>query len=443
MPSKTRNNKSTKKSLGTKAAKAGNRSKGSSLVTTAPVSSSTVQRMQQPQFGKVSNNGRITVRHREYIADIEMSVAFAVHTTIPVNPGQSDSFPWLSRIAQNYESYTFKTLNFVYEPQCSSATAGSVMLVLDYDAADLPPASKIEAMSFNGAVRCGAWQNAKFVSSALNNIKFSKDRYVRTDATLTSNLDIKTYDLGNFYLCTQGGLAATCGELYVEYVVEFMTPQLSEATPESGLLESNVNAVTLEAIVWDEDYGNFLTLTDHEAVGDAFTINEPGQYLIAVVWAEAIVSATAAFYRQQSGGAPAIMTPVAGLDVTNSGGIMLYVLETDPTDVFWVLPTINSGTVDHWVLRVAAYAPTGDPGPALSLKSNSKKISKSRRGHSAKSDLDKMREIFRRYRDLTVKGMPESVHCTTPICESDGVLLSHTNEGKEDERPSAGTCKTA
>jgi len=46
---------------------------------------------------------------------------------------------------------------------------------------------------------------------------------------VVASTDIKTYDLGNLYLCTSGfaGDGTVCGELYVEYTVVLMTPQIS------------------------------------------------------------------------------------------------------------------------------------------------------------------------------------------------------------------------
>lgn len=81
--------------------------------------------------------GRTRVAHREYLGDITGSVNFAIAKTVAINPGVPASFPWLAYIARQYESYYVRSMCFEYETQESTATAGTVMLAVDYDATDL------------------------------------------------------------------------------------------------------------------------------------------------------------------------------------------------------------------------------------------------------------------------------------------------------------------
>ncbi len=195
----------------------------------APVNSSRTLKTGVPDISHSgsSTDGRTRVRHREYIDDVNGSEAFAI-MQYPINPGMKQTFPWLSAFANRYESYVFRRLRFEYETATSSMTNGSVMMAVDYDAADAAPTSKRQLMSYHNAVRSGAWTECCFSGDQMDLRKFGIQRYVRR-GPLSSNLDIKTYDVGNFFLATKGEAdSSMIGELYVTYDVELITPQLPD-----------------------------------------------------------------------------------------------------------------------------------------------------------------------------------------------------------------------
>jgi hypothetical protein len=175
-----------------------------------------------------STGAATRVRHREYIADVAGVVAFGTQT-FAVNPGLAATFPWLSTLANRYESYKFHKLHFIYETTKSASTDGSVQGLIDFDAADAAPTTKALFMGHANAVRSAVWQEFVFDARARDLHKFAAERYVRSAAP-AANLDIKTYDIGNFFVGVAGCAdTSAIGELYVEYDVEFTTPQLSPA----------------------------------------------------------------------------------------------------------------------------------------------------------------------------------------------------------------------
>jgi hypothetical protein len=179
-------------------------------------------------------NGDCIVEHSEFIQDIPGSVAFGV-AGLPVNPGQSTMFPWLSQIAPNYESYKFETLIFTYENAVGSQTAGKVLLGVDYDASDPAPVDKQQFASYQGYSSDAPWKTFTQHNSRENLSKRSS-YYVRSGA-VPANSDIKLYDVGNLFVATQGMSDATnVGELYVKYRIKFMTPQIQN--PAVGLSKS-------------------------------------------------------------------------------------------------------------------------------------------------------------------------------------------------------------
>lgn len=185
----------------------------------------------QPRSGPPSWEGRprggARIKHREYIGDVNGSVAFTA-SSYAVNPGVSQTFPWLSRVARQYESYKFHNLCFEFDGGRAATTDGKIALVVDYDAADAIPASKLDMLNYEGASSQKIWQDSKFVCRPADLHKAASN-FVRS-APLAANLDIKTYDVGNFIVATSGQASgAFVGELFVVYDVELMTPQLSSA----------------------------------------------------------------------------------------------------------------------------------------------------------------------------------------------------------------------
>jgi len=170
-----------------------------------------------------TGDGRVRIRHREYISDIPGSVAFA-STTFVVNPGISATFPWLSVIAANYESYKFNKLCFQISTEKPTSVGGSLLMAIDYDANDAAPTTKSAIMAYHNAVRCPVWSQTDYIADKPDLNKLPQ-HYIRS--TTVSGTDLKTYDVGNLFVCTSGCADTTAlGELYVIYDVELITPQL-------------------------------------------------------------------------------------------------------------------------------------------------------------------------------------------------------------------------
>lgn len=173
-------------------------------------------------------NGNICVKHREYLFDIPGNPEYTV-TRIEGNPGLSGSFPWLCNLSVMFERYKFRKLHLVYETMKSTATNGTVLLGVDYDAQDDSPATKTAFMAFKSSVRSPTWTEVKLILNPADINQFVKERYVRSTAH-PSGTDIKTYDFGNMYVGVQGQAdSTTIGEIYVEYEVELLTPKLDNS----------------------------------------------------------------------------------------------------------------------------------------------------------------------------------------------------------------------
>ncbi len=284
--------------------------KAAQKVSVAPVSKQRRVTTGAPQIHyQGGSDGRCVVRHREYVQDISGSVGFSC-STLAVNPGIAATFPWLSQIAPNYESYIFKKCNFEFETQKSTASSGSLMMAIDYDAADSAPSDKTTLMSYMGAVRSAVWDECRFAGDRADLRKFGQQRYNRS-AALASNLDIKTYDVGNLQIATQGCAdTSAIGELYVDYEVEFHTPQKSSApaaTAAQWLRGASGTAGTSWLGTTPVSTGAAL----FTATASTLTCVVPGSYMVTVKLASSSGNIT---YDQTMSGSSAT------IDATNTNG---------------------------------------------------------------------------------------------------------------------------
>jgi hypothetical protein len=92
----------------------------------------------------------------------------------------------------------------------------------DYNAADAAPASEQIASAYYGTEEDAPWKDIKLT---FDKEELKGKRYVRTSA-LAANLDIKTYDVAQAFVCTIDGTAVNWGKVWLEYDVSLFNPQL-------------------------------------------------------------------------------------------------------------------------------------------------------------------------------------------------------------------------
>jgi len=253
--------------------RAGNKSK--------QVQPTLVGRTMKTDFPKISrgysrNQGQITVSHREHLCDVVGTGAAFTVKKIPINPGLQGSFPWLSVIALNYEKYTFKRLQYEFVPSCATSETGSVMLAIDYDAADDSPSSKQELLSYSSAVRSAPWAPCTLLSD-IKDLTRTPERYTRLGSTVG---DIKTYDLGNLFIGTSQNTQNYMGEVYVTYVVELYTP---ETVPLADRASAMFNPVGTINVANPFGTGNGILKgagITSDTKESTIVFDQPGEYLI-------------------------------------------------------------------------------------------------------------------------------------------------------------------
>jgi len=188
-----------------------------------------------PQVMNSLDNGNCIIRHREFIGNIQASIAFAVQT-FTLQPGLAKTFPWLSQIANSYEQYRLRGVLFEFSSTSSDAllstatstALGSVIMMTDYDVADEPPTSKRQMLNSEWA--CSSKPSLSFIhpieckkSVTAQNILYTRG------AAVPDNYDARLYDFANFHIATEGmqAVGGILGELWVTYEIELLKQQFA------------------------------------------------------------------------------------------------------------------------------------------------------------------------------------------------------------------------
>jgi hypothetical protein len=276
------------------------------LQVSAPASNGYIRTTGNPVI-RSTKNGDNFICHREYIMDIApdtqtVSDVFQLIVAESINPGNSQLFPWLSAIAMRYETYIFRGLRFIYEPQCSTTSPGTVAIVVDYDALDAPPQNKLQMMSYKGAVRSPPWFCSNF-TAASSDLQKAKEYYV-TNTSQVAGGDARLYNVGNLFLAYEGpaGTTFAAGELYVEYMIELRTPNMDPFANSGSATLTGANI---------QPSGNIGTLTQLgplkislSGLSDSLFIgvSVPGTYLITLFGTRAVTTGNSNFQFQNDPG---------------------------------------------------------------------------------------------------------------------------------------------
>lgn len=319
----------------------------------APLAQSRPMRTGNPSVSgsPYSGDGRVRIRHREYLRDVSGSVNFSANL-IPINPGLSTVFPWLSVMAANFESYLFHKLSFDFETQKSASTSGSIMMAVDYDASDAIPVNKQQLMAYHNAVRSAVWAECSFRGDRPDLMKFGQQRFVRSGAP-AANLDIKTYDVGNLVVATQGEAdTSAIGELYVDYDVELITPQFNVDLISSNSVRVNSGSSTSRA----NPFTNVTLIGGLPVAASVATLtfNKPGVYLMDYIFGGTVVTNTLPTYS----GTAAITSPSASQYVdaaATSGQGLGIVTVTDVGQTVTFDFTASCATLTTCNVRIAPY----------------------------------------------------------------------------------------
>lgn len=186
-----------------------------------------------PQF--VKNEHSIRVVHREFISDVRVPTNptdFNVFYAQKINPGNSQMFPWLAKMARQYSQYKIHGMVFTFKTMTSDYSAngplGTIMMATNYDAIERVYNSKIELENSEFAVSCKPSESLIHAIECDPKYSTLDMLYVRDSSYDTSDTsDRRFFDFGTFQLATSGlpgTINTTMGEFWVSYDIELCKP---------------------------------------------------------------------------------------------------------------------------------------------------------------------------------------------------------------------------
>jgi len=189
--------------------------------------------LRQKRGPRITRSGNeVTVAHREYVAAVNGSsntVESMVLEKIRINPGDSETFEWLSGFAKAYEKYEVKKMIVEYVPTTTTITTGQVILVPDYNVNNPQQNALNQVLNNMDSVAGAAWTPKKLIISP-SKFNQTKSFLIRNEAFVAS--DYLLFDPVNVYVGSNGTPDNTSlGQLYISYVIKFMVPSTNNQTP--------------------------------------------------------------------------------------------------------------------------------------------------------------------------------------------------------------------
>lgn len=209
-----------------------------------------------PMFGNERSDRATILSHREYLTDITSGPTLVDgatsfnYRTYNINPGLMTSFPWLARVAQNFEEYEMLGCLFEYKGTSAGAlnstntALGTVVLSTQYNVLNDPFNSKLTQENYEFA------QSLKPAESGLHAVECARNQnvlprlYIRTGLP-PADADMRLYDMGEFQISTVGMQAANVvlGELWVTYHIALYKPRVPQ-TIDNQILTSRLSAAS-------------------------------------------------------------------------------------------------------------------------------------------------------------------------------------------------------
>lgn len=241
--------------------------------------------MTPPQIVNSSNKGGFIIRHREYIGDVTATSAFTNKSYL-LNPGLSSTFPWLSQIANSFETYRWRGVIFEFNSTSSDAllssststALGTVVMATEYDVADDPYTSKRDMLTSQFS------SSSKPSLGFIHPIECKKSLSTQTmlftrSGAVPTGYDQRLYDFCRFNIATEGMQApgGVLGELWVVYEIELFKQQFNYSSLTDHYKLENCSTLRPLGTVVGSNIGSGGTIGGAIA-GDALSYGFPQNY---------------------------------------------------------------------------------------------------------------------------------------------------------------------
>lgn len=189
-----------------------------------------------------SNSGKVVrIAQSEIVATVDPNQAHWYTPNTPseysvmglrLSPSNETTFPWLANVAGLFDKFRFRKLSFTFVTTKPTNTQGTVSMAVDFDAYDSTPTNVIQMSNLAKFTTNPVYVN-KTVEIPLNH-PGNRSWYYNFDG---SSGDLKTYNLGTFYICLAGVTEKNShGYLVVNYDVELCdkNPKLTKTKSTMG-----------------------------------------------------------------------------------------------------------------------------------------------------------------------------------------------------------------
>jgi len=182
----------------------------------------------------------VRIAHREYLGDVYSSTAAFTPLTFTINPGLATTFPWLSVIAANFQTYRFLGLCFEFISEGSEyanvAGLGYVALATQYNSLEGGFLDKRTMLNYDYSVATKPSNSMIHCVECKPSLLVADTLYVR-QGSVPVGADERLYDLGQTTLAVGGNTASNSviGEVWVSYDIELNIPKESAASGTSNL----------------------------------------------------------------------------------------------------------------------------------------------------------------------------------------------------------------
>lgn len=236
--------------------------------------------------------GCVVIKHIEQVGDLALHLStdpFADGlTTLHVNPGLGETFPWLSTIAPSFGYYRFRSLSFEFVSSSPSTIGGEILMAFDPDASNGPPGSKASLLNFKASVRGSPVNKSTLaIPQSLTSAQGrGGKRPVRGGNDAYSRTVLPTYDAGIFYFRAAGPVAlSTVGDVRVHYEVELHDPQ--SVDPASNFVHAVRKFVTHDYLLGStrdsSEGGLSYTISPRLPLLTDFTVAQAGRYYLWIL----------------------------------------------------------------------------------------------------------------------------------------------------------------
>jgi hypothetical protein len=264
-----KNKKSTKRNKSRSKASNGSSQLGQKRVAPIARTTQTSQNANKPVNFKLP-------RRRELVAIIVSDTNnYAVQKSFILNPGDPSFSTWLQNIANCYESYKFHHLKFFYIPRCATTEKGDIFICPDSNPKDPAPITEFQCSQNERCKSSAPWDHFE-VTLSKEMLNKRKTYFCRKNGAYPNGADIDLYDSGNVFICGGGQSASgdKLGQLWVEYDVEFFTPEGSPIlAPDTVMTTATTGLTTTSPILGTNsvvqqiggalEYGNNAGISDY------------------------------------------------------------------------------------------------------------------------------------------------------------------------------------